>query len=162
MPSNHLTLVVPFSSCLQSFPASGSFHAYGIIWFFFVAICMYVPYLLYPFIQQWKFRCFSCPGVNSAKLTLWCMYFFFQIMFFSVYIPWSKFTALYGSSIFCLLKNLFSVLHNNCTNLHSHQQWRKAPVSPPSSLFMVCRFFDDGHSDWCEVIHHCNFYFHFS
>ena len=25
MPSNHLILVVPFSSCLQSFPASGSF-----------------------------------------------------------------------------------------------------------------------------------------
>ena len=25
MPSNHLTSVIPFSSCLQSFPASGSF-----------------------------------------------------------------------------------------------------------------------------------------
>ena len=25
MPSNHLTLAVPFSSCLQSFPTSGSF-----------------------------------------------------------------------------------------------------------------------------------------
>ena len=25
MPSNHLILVIPFSSCLQSFPASGSF-----------------------------------------------------------------------------------------------------------------------------------------
>ena len=25
MPSNHLVLVIPFSSCLQSFPASGSF-----------------------------------------------------------------------------------------------------------------------------------------
>ena len=25
MPSNHLTSIVPFSSCLQSFPASGSF-----------------------------------------------------------------------------------------------------------------------------------------
>ena len=25
MPSNHLILIVPFSSCLQSFPASGSF-----------------------------------------------------------------------------------------------------------------------------------------
>ena len=25
MPTNHLILVIPFSSCLQSFPASGSF-----------------------------------------------------------------------------------------------------------------------------------------
>ena len=26
----------------------------------------------------------------------------------------------------------------------------------------VCRFFDDGHSDWCEVIPHCSFDLHFS
>ena len=26
----------------------------------------------------------------------------------------------------------------------------------------VCRFFDDGHSDWCEVIPHCCFDLHFS
>ena len=64
MPSNHLTLVLPFSSCLQSFPSSGSFHEFGIILFFFVAVCMYVPCLLYPFIQQWTFRGFSCPGLN--------------------------------------------------------------------------------------------------
>ena len=24
--------------------------------------------------------------------------------------------------------------------------------STPSPAFLVCRFFDDGHSDWCEVI----------
>ena len=28
--------------------------------------------------------------------------------------------------------------------------------------FPVCRFFDDGHSDWCEVISHCSFDLHFS
>ena len=26
-----------------------------------------------------------------------------------------------------------------------------------SPVFIVCRFFDDGHSDWCEVIPHCSF-----
>ena len=26
----------------------------------------------------------------------------------------------------------------------------------------VCRFFNDGHSDWCEVIPHCSFGLHFS
>ena len=29
--------------------------------------------------------------------------------------------------------------------------------STPSSTFIVCRLFDDGHSDWCEVIAHCSF-----
>ena len=27
--------------------------------------------------------------------------------------------------------------------------------------FTVCTFFDDGHSDWCEVISHCSFDLHF-
>ena len=34
--------------------------------------------------------------------------------------------------------------------------------SIPSPAFIVCRFFDDGHSDWCEVISHCSFDLHFS
>ena len=29
-------------------------------------------------------------------------------------------------------------------------------------LHTICRFFDDGHSDWCEVIPHCSFDLHFS
>ena len=29
--------------------------------------------------------------------------------------------------------------------------------STPSPAFVVCRFFDDGHSDLCEVISHCSF-----
>ena len=29
-------------------------------------------------------------------------------------------------------------------------------------LFIVCRIFYDGHSDWCEVISHCSFNLYFS
>ena len=28
--------------------------------------------------------------------------------------------------------------------------------STPSPAFIICRRFDDGHSDWCEVIPHCS------
>ena len=34
--------------------------------------------------------------------------------------------------------------------------------STPSPVFIVCRHFDDGYSDWCEVISHCSFDLHFS
>ena len=36
--------------------------------------------------------------------------------------------------------------------------------STPSPAFIVCRLFDDGHSDWYEVIFHCTntFDLHFS
>ena len=34
---------------------------------------------------------------------------------------------------------------------------RRFPFSTPSQAFIVCRLFDGGHSDWCEVISHCSF-----
>ena len=34
--------------------------------------------------------------------------------------------------------------------------------STPSPAFSVCRYFDDGHSDQCEVIPHCSFDLDFS
>ena len=34
--------------------------------------------------------------------------------------------------------------------------------STPFPALIVCRLFDDGHSDRCEVISHCSFDLHFS
>ena len=34
--------------------------------------------------------------------------------------------------------------------------------STSSPVFIACKFFDDGHFDWCEVIPHCSFDLHFS
>ena len=34
--------------------------------------------------------------------------------------------------------------------------------SVPSPAFIVCRFFDDGHSNLCEVIPRCSFDLYFS
>ena len=32
--------------------------------------------------------------------------------------------------------------------------------STPSPAFTVCRLFDDGHSDWCEMVTSCGFDLH--
>ena len=66
----------------------------------------------------------------------------------------------YGGSIFRFLRNYHNVLHSGCTNLPEVQE---GSIFPTSSLsFVICKSFDDGHSDWCEVIPHCSFDLHFS
>ena len=75
----------------------------------------------------------------------------------SRYMPSSGITGSHGSFIPSFLRNLHTVLHSGCINLHSSPAVQEVSLfSTPSPAFVVCSLFDDGHSECCEISH-CSF-----
>ena len=76
--------------------------------------------------------------------------------------PRSEIAGSCGSSgflVFWVTSILFSIL---AAPAHIPTTVYKRPLfSTPSPVFVICRLFNDGHSDSCEVVSHCGFDLHF-
>ena len=107
--------------------------------------------------------------VNDAAVNIG-VHVSFSIMFSSGYMPRSGIAGSYGSFIPSFLG--ISIPSSAAAAYHLPQwlyQFTFPPIgqecfhfSTPFPAFIVCRRFDEGRSDWYEVISHCHFDLHFS
>ena len=93
--------------------------------------------------------------VSSAVVNIGVhMFFPIRVFVFSGYMPRSGMAGSYGSSTFKnFLRSLLNVDHSGCYQLIVPPTVQESSLLfTPSVAFVICRLFNDQHSDQCEVI----------
>ena len=100
-----------------------------------VCVCVYIPiFFIYLSIEE-HLGAYCKHAAMNIEVNIP-----FRIRVFSLYTPKNGIARLYDKSLLSFLKKFHIVLHSDCT-------MEGSLLSIPSPTFIICRLFDDRHSD---------------
>ena len=86
----------------------------------------------------------------------------FSILVSSGYMPRSGIAGSYDDIVPSFLRNFHNIFHSGLSIYIPTNSAEAFPFLHILSSIYWCRLFDDGHSDWCDMIPDCTFDLHFS
>ena len=119
--------------------------------------CAYIPHLLNPFICQWTLSCFHVLAIVNSNAMNTRVHVSFQRNFCQDICPR---VGLRGRMVVHLVSWSTSIVFSIVV----------VPIYIPTngaggfpflhilSAFVICWLVNGGHSDWCEMVPHCNFF----